>query len=88
MPLLGDKITLEYYEPKNGPADQSPVQLRVRKVAHGFRGLSKNFQDSGSCNRNVACADQAKWKDQINSVVMILTDDSQRFCSGTMINNS
>lgn len=88
MPLSGDTLVLEYYEPMPRPANEPPVQLRVHRVAHGFRGWDKDFQDSGSCNFNVACDESGSWNDQIKSVVLLLTDDSQRFCSGAMINNA
>jgi len=67
---------------------KSPVRLRIRKVAHGFRGWDKDYQDGGTCNINVACETSPEWQNQIKSVVMLLTDESQRFCSGALINNT
>lgn len=65
-----------------------PATLRINKVAHGFRGWDKDFKDGGACNINAACETASEWQNQIKSVVMLLTDESQRFCSGALINNT
>jgi lysyl endopeptidase len=87
IPLRGDHITIEYYEPVN------PVfsgVLHLSRVTHGYRGphdFAKAFGSSGSCNVNVACPESAGMEDQIRSAAMLVTGGSG-FCSGSLINNT
>ena len=51
--------------------------------------IDKNLTGiSGSCNINVACPLGDGWRDQIRSVVVFMTAEGQKFCSGAMINNA
>lgn len=82
--VKGDTVILEYVEPLSQP--RRGAAIRLHKVVHGFRAASA-YGMSGSCNIDVACADGKNWKDQINSVGIMLTNEGQRFCSGAMVNN-
>lgn len=85
--ITSDNIIVEYYEPQN--ADFKGI-LKISDITYGYRGISeytKDFQQSGACNMNVACPDGIPWYDQIRSVCMILVNSSG-FCSGSLINNT
>jgi lysyl endopeptidase len=87
IPLRGDHITIEYYEPAN------PIfsgVLHLGRVTHGYRGphdFAKAFGSSGSCNVNVACPESAGMEDQIRSAAMLVSGGNG-FCSGALINNT
>jgi V8-like Glu-specific endopeptidase len=85
-PLRGDTITMEYNGPRVG------LELEVEKVIHVYRGLfedpnDKNFGRSGSCNMNTVCTVGDEWREQIDSVTVLLNTASRGYCSGSMINN-
>lgn len=93
-PVPGDVIILEYVEPIPEAVDPTTVKmesdrvrLAVNAVVHGFRKSPLDFQDSGTCNIDVACPEGNKHRDQINSVGIFITDQGQRFCTGAIINN-
>lgn len=83
--VKGDSAILEYVEPLVRAKSATKASIHLHKVVHGFRAVSSGT--SGSCNIDAACADGNAWRNQINSVGMILTNDAQRFCSGAMVNN-
>jgi lysyl endopeptidase len=86
VPLRGDNVFIEYYEPSN--ADFEGV-LHISSVIHGYRGLfeyEKAFGGSGSCNVNVACPQSAGMENQIRSVCHMIV--GSYVCSGALINNT
>ena len=93
-PIPGDVIILEYVEAlsevvdvNNIKRESDRVRLAVTSVVHGFRKSPLDYQDSGTCNIDVACLEGNKHRDQINSVGIFITDQGQRFCTGAVINN-
>ncbi|MES2389093.1 MAG: choice-of-anchor J domain-containing protein [Bacteroidota bacterium] len=90
MPVKGEDIIVEYYEPAD-VAGQG--RLRAGFVTHAYRdifGLAKSttaFGESGSCNMNVNCplADTVKTQKRGAAIILI---GGQGFCSGSMINNT
>jgi hypothetical protein len=83
--VKGDTVILEYVEPLS--KQKGLASIHLHKVVHGFRAGTA-YGMSGKCNIDVACSDGNFWKNQINSVGMLLTNDGQRFCSGAMVNNA
>jgi len=89
-PVVGDTVTFEY----NGPREN--VEINLQKVIHVYRGFaaaedeisSMGYGDSGSCNVNTACNESNDWRDQVNSVAVLLNTQSRGYCSGAMINNA
>ncbi|MBW1295341.1 T9SS type A sorting domain-containing protein [Aquimarina litoralis] len=90
--VAGEKVWIEYREPKNviGQGD-----LNLGRVIHGYRSITdadvqeKALNDSGDCNQDVDCpvgADFDDIKDRLkHSVAFIIM---QGFvCSGNLINN-
>ena len=87
MPLAGAEAIIEFFQPAGYPLPQ----LHLSYIIHGYRDFSKSmkgFGDSGNCNNNVICPEGADWVDQRNSVVMLLTSNNSRFCSGAAVNNT
>ncbi|KAA1244481.1 T9SS type A sorting domain-containing protein [Aquimarina sp. RZ0] len=87
-PIQGDKVTIEYYQPAS--VKEKPA-LQIATVAHDYKGIfniAKGFNDSGSCNNNVACSVGDDWRDQIKSVALITLANGTRFCTGALINNT
>jgi hypothetical protein len=60
-PIPGDFVGLELVLPVDKNADamakvlRDQLKLHINKIAHGFRNFPKSFNDSGSCNVDVAC---------------------------------
>jgi lysyl endopeptidase len=85
--ISGDKITIEYYEPRNA---EFKGELSISTVTYGYRNLykyAKGFGDAGSCNINVACSLGDDWKKQISSVAVIIVNGNEA-CTGALINNT
>ena len=88
LPIAGDKIVVEYYAPAG--VTQNP-ELEISYVIHGYRSFTKDAKDfggSGNCNNNVVCPEGNPWEAQIRSVVLLLTGNGTRYCSGAAINNT
>ncbi len=85
--IKGNKITFEYYEPKNC---KEKVAIQFSQVVHAYRNFydnnTKGYGDSGACNINVACNDDFVWNNAERAVALIL-DGGFRQCSGAMLNN-
>jgi hypothetical protein len=88
LPIAGDKIIVEYYA--TAGVTQNP-ELEISYVIHGYRSFTKDAKDfggSGNCNNNVVCPEGNPWEAQIRSVVLLLTGNGTRYCSGAAINNT
>ena len=77
---------LEYIEPLRRVNPGDKPRIKVVKAVHGFRTMQVG--ESGACNIDAKCPIGAKWRKQIDSVAVLITDQGQRFCSGAMINNA
>ncbi|MFC1572777.1 triple tyrosine motif-containing protein [Candidatus Eisenbacteria bacterium] len=90
MPLAGDAITLEYYEPAHVTGTGL---LSISRVVHDYRNvfgerMDRDFGDSGACNININCDNGAPWQTEKTGAVLILTAGLTRMCSGSLINNT
>lgn len=67
VPVPGDFIGLELVVPVHKSVDamnkilREELKLKIGKIAHGFRNFPKSFNDSGSCNLDVACYPDSKY---------------------------
>ena len=87
VPINGDEIILEYFQPFYVAGIP---EIEISQITHGYRTIkyqTKDFGDSGNCNRNVACEEGDIWREQVRSVAMIIVG-SNAVCTGTMINNT
>ncbi len=87
MPLRGEKITLEFYEPV---AVKNISTFDITRVTHAYRSLkisTKAVDESGDCNNNVICAVGDNWRDQIRSVGIIIVNGNGN-CTGALVNNT
>ncbi len=86
-PLPGERIILEYYEPA---AVAGLTELKIGRITHGYRDLdviARGIGDSGTCNNNIICAEGDDWRDEINSVAMVVVG-SNGICTGALVNNT
>ncbi len=90
--VYGDKIMLEYYEPKEVSGEGI---ISISYVVHGYRFIDimnelealESFGSSGNCQVNVNCSPEGDdWQDEKTSVALILVSGS-RWCTGSLINN-
>lgn len=58
-PITGDFLAFLVAVPVG--KDISGLRLKVKSLAHGFRPIPKDFEDSASCNIDVACKPQATY---------------------------
>ncbi|MDD5088978.1 MAG: serine protease, partial [bacterium] len=90
QPVMGDAVTLEYYEPAE---TREHGILSIWRVVHDYRDIYRmarspdDYGESGSCNNNVNCTVGADWQSQKRGVAMILTSGGSRICSGSLVNN-
>ncbi|MDQ3192155.1 MAG: trypsin-like peptidase domain-containing protein [Bacteroidota bacterium] len=88
VPVEGESIIVEYYEPIGTPRSNA---FKIGTVAHDYKNIFKqavNFNNSGSCNNNVICPLSAGWEEQIRSVALITTNGGSRLCTGSLVNNT
>ena len=86
-PIPGDQIIIEYYEPASASGS---TLLQLENVTHAYRDLdvvARGIGDSGACNNNVVCPEGDDWRDEINSVAMIVVNGNG-ICTGSLINNT
>lgn len=91
--IIGDEVTLEYFEPKSV---SNKGNLHINEVGYAYRWIDGNenterdFGGSGSCQVNVNCTEGNNFQDQKNAVVRILvqSNSGQGWCSGALINNA
>ncbi len=85
--VRGDKITLEYFEPK----DAEHGEISISSIVHGYRHLphdaflTRDYEDSGDCHVNVNCSEGWGWENEKNGVALIIVDYGTRWCSGSLI---
>lgn len=91
IPVCGDEIIVEYFEPYISSFDG---ELVIGTVNHDFLGESSPcsqpadlFGESGDCNVDINCNEGANWQIEKNAVVKIIIN-GQAVCSGTLINNT
>lgn len=84
----GEQALLELRVPT---AAQHQVNLGLASIGHGIRSLAgdESVPKSGSCNRDVLCAEGDGFRDQIRSVVRLqITRLAGTFaCTGQLVNN-
>jgi hypothetical protein len=88
MPVAGDEITIEYYE----PADAAfPGELTVGSIGHDYLNIfgKKDGQsmESGACNIDINCPEGVDWQVQKRAICRLLIGGST-LCSGSLINNA
>ena len=88
-PVSGEKIIIEYYAPQHVTRNSI---INISNIIHGYRDLFSNanrgYNDSEHCHNNVNCPEAQPWNDEVNSVILTLTDGGTRLCSGSLINNT
>ncbi|KAI8086921.1 trypsin-like cysteine/serine peptidase domain-containing protein [Gilbertella persicaria] len=98
-PMAGNTLFLEYTSPFLYPLPK----IYLSRVVYGYRQvpflkslsfpgsnqrvISRN-RHSGKCNIDYACdAMSTGWSKEASSVVVLLTDENQKYCTGAFINN-
>jgi len=95
----GDKLWVEYYEPKEAIGQG---KLNISSVIHGYRlghtyqkgyfnNIEKALNDSGDCNLDVDCSigtDFENQKDLLKKSVAFLSMGNGFICTGALVNNT
>ncbi len=86
--IKGDKIIVEYYQPKNS---KESSRLNIGMVVHGYIDINNwenkmKVNESGNCNMDVICPDGDLWRNEIKAVARIVNGGG--LCSGTLVNNT
>lgn len=84
MPVDGNEIIIEYFEPY---AVRGDGELVINKVAQSYKELSSDVVES--CFYQVPDNSENKMiGDLSSSVMLMLVDDGQRIATGTLVNNT
>lgn len=67
--------------------DKKETSIHIGKIIHGYQNTFAGFGQSAACNRDIACQEGNPWRNEGNSVAMLLLSDGQRFCTGALLNN-
>lgn len=87
LPISAPEVIIEFIQ----PANSNTPDFRISSIIHGYRDFNealKDFGDSGGCNNNVVCPEGDEWYNQRKGVVMLLTSNNSRFCTGSAVNNT
>jgi len=88
LPVKGDTILIEYFEPYS---PEYEGELNIGKVSHAFIGSENNhvgFEESGPCHVDINCNPEGNgWQQESRSVLMIIKNGT-RWCSATLVNNT
>lgn len=77
VPVPGDFIGLELVVPMDKSVEKmdkilhKELKMKIGKIAHGFRNFPKSFNDSGSCNLDVACYPETKYVSQMSTFSLL-----------------
>jgi len=88
MPIPGEELIVEYYEPATV---NFPGELHIEQVGHDYLNIfgvkDNNFGRSGSCNIDINCAEGSEWQTEKHAVCRLLINNKD-LCTGTLINNT
>jgi len=94
--IPGDEVTIEMYVPFY--VKKNNIDLQLTDIFHAYRNVvgwvndtdnhlkDSQFGQSGSCNVDVACPQNAGWGDQTNAVARLVLGNA--LCSGALLNNT
>lgn len=83
--IKGDEIIIKMSV--IGPLSKNIVH--ISKIIYGYNDLySGGFGQSSSCNKDIACSEGNNWRNEANSVSMIILANGTRACSGALVNNT
>ncbi|MEN9347038.1 MAG: hypothetical protein RLZZ77_549 [Bacteroidota bacterium] len=87
VPLAGQSIIIEYYEPLDNRGEGS---LMINSVARAYKHVdSESFGQQTQCLRSFEHQNSAKpLRDGAASVAMMIVDNGQRLATGAFVNNS
>ena len=86
LPLLGNEIIIEYFEPF---AQRGNGAVSLSSVAQGFRSLEVPETADYACYEAFDInASGARGEELSSSTLLMLVDNGQRICSGTFLNNT
>ncbi len=89
--ILGDKMTLEYYQPKY--VKENPI-ININVVYYGYRYVqdyrNRGFGNSGVCQVNINCSEGEGWQKEKEAVarIYVKTPSGGGWCSGSLVNNT
>ena len=88
--VQGDKVTLEYWQPKG---QTEMPRLNISEVAYAYRFIefsTDETRDAWYCMIDVVCEEGDNWENQINGAarISIKIGGSYYWCSGSLINNT
>ncbi|MDY0142036.1 MAG: gliding motility-associated C-terminal domain-containing protein [Bacteroidales bacterium] len=90
LPVRGDEIIVEYFEPYY---TEFTGELVVGVVNHDFIGavsegsIEDDFGSSGSCMVDINCSEGNNWQTEKRAVCRIVKDGNSH-CTGTLLNNT
>lgn len=91
--IIGDELTIEYYQP--AAIKERPI-ISISRVYYGYRDIpftlskTRSFGGAGSCQVNVNCIEGQSWQEDKRAVarIYIKTPTMAAWCSGALVNNT
>ncbi len=84
LPLEGNRVIVEYYEPFEF---RGIGTLAITKVAQGYKALEEPNRSEVSCITPLTEVNE-KIRHARSSTLLMLVDDGQRVCTGGLLNNT
>lgn len=86
VPIKGDEIIIEYFEPYYSNISGEIV---IGAINHDFLDFynENNYDKSGNCNVDINCSEGDDWQTEKRSVCKIIIGGNG-LCSGTLLNNT
>ncbi|MGA7306172.1 MAG: T9SS type A sorting domain-containing protein [Rhodothermales bacterium] len=100
MPVKGDDVTLEYFEPA---LQRGRGVIHLANVVHRYRDWSTarletagktlgeddyGYGQSAACEVDINCSAGSSWQTEKKAVAMTLVDATTRDCTGVLLNSS
>ncbi len=91
LPVIGDSLIVEYFEPFEV---QTSTALVLERIGHDYIGVvqfldepkDESFGDSGDCNYDINCFEGNNWQREKHAVCRIIANGA--LCSGALVNNT
>lgn len=88
-PIKGNRIQFELWVNSD---ELNQNLFSCKEVVYAYKDIfnktDKSFGSSGSCNININCEEGDPWQDIKRSVILTLTNNNTRLCTGTLLNNT
>ncbi len=97
--ILGDEITIEYYQPKNSKDNfifeisainhgikEVNIEEMIQQASNNSLSQTPGLNSSGPCQVNINCSEGTSWQTQKRGVAVFFNGTG--WCTGSLVNNT